>query len=97
MELDERINKLTEIAVKCGASRYIIRYIPAEKIVVTDQWVRWKCQFGCAVYGDNLCCPPFTPTPQETKQLIQEYNHALLIGFKIKASEHVKHRKKIQV
>ncbi|MHA1298388.1 MAG: DUF2284 domain-containing protein [Candidatus Helarchaeota archaeon] len=96
MEFDDRIKKLEEQAIKCGASPELTRYISADKIEVTDQWVRWKCQFGCPVYGKNLCCPPFTPNSEETKRLIKEYKHALLIGFKIKASEHVKLRKKIQ-
>jgi predicted metal-binding protein len=34
--------------------------IPASN-VVTAEWVRLKCQFGCDGYGNGLCCPPRTP------------------------------------
>ena len=96
MELDDRISNLIETAVKYGASRELIKYISADKIVVSGQWVRWKCMFGCLLYGNTLCCPPFIPRPQETKNFIQEYTHALLIGFKGDLSDPLKHHKKMQ-
>ncbi|NVM02812.1 MAG: DUF2284 domain-containing protein [Candidatus Helarchaeota archaeon] len=80
-EINELIKFLTDAAVKWGASRELTKYIPANKVVV-DGWPRWKCMFGCEVYGNRLCCPPFVPSPEETKKLIAEYKHALLIGFK---------------
>ena len=33
--------------------------------VVTDPWVRFKCQFGCRGYGKSYGCPPDTPTPEQ--------------------------------
>ncbi len=50
--------------------------------VATAAWVRMKCQFGCGGYGSNLCCPPFTPTPDETRRVIDCYKTALLIHCK---------------
>lgn len=47
--------------------------------VVTAPWVRWKCQFGCGGYGSNLCCPPHSPTPEQTRCLLDSYNQAVLI------------------
>ncbi len=47
--------------------------------VVTAPWVRLKCQFGCGGWGSNLCCPPHTPTPEETAKVIACYTQALLI------------------
>jgi predicted metal-binding protein len=35
--------------------------------VFTEAWVRMKCQFGCSMYGRGLCCPPRTPTPEDTR------------------------------
>lgn len=36
--------------------------------VVTAAWVRWKCQFGCGDgYNKGYCCPPETPTHEETR------------------------------
>ncbi|MFX0132374.1 MAG: DUF2284 domain-containing protein [Candidatus Hodarchaeota archaeon] len=82
VELDELIKILTDYAVdKGGASKELTKYIPTSKVVV-EGWPRWKCTFGCEVYGNTLCCPPFVPSPDETKKLLNEYKHALLIGFK---------------
>ncbi len=47
--------------------------------VVTAQWVRLKCQFGCGGYGRRLTCPPFSPTPEQTRSMLDEYKHVLLI------------------
>jgi predicted metal-binding protein len=50
--------------------------------IVTAAWVRLKCQFGCAGYNTNCCCPPHTPTPQQTRAVIDCYTRALLIHCK---------------
>jgi len=47
--------------------------------VVTAPWVRMKCQFGCDGYGDRLTCPPYSPTPEQTRQILDSYQKALLI------------------
>jgi len=49
--------------------------------VVTAAWVRLKCQFGCDCYGQCLVCPPFTPTPQQMRQVLDAYSRAVLIHF----------------
>jgi predicted metal-binding protein len=46
--------------------------------VQTGQWVRWKCQFGCGGYGSSLCCPPHSPTPSQTRSMLDEYQRAVL-------------------
>ena len=47
--------------------------------VFTAEWVRRKCQYGCDGFGEHLTCPPYSPTPQETRRLLDEYTTALLI------------------
>lgn len=47
--------------------------------VFTAPWVRMKCQFGCAGYGETLCCPPHTPTPDEMRKILDSYTHGLLL------------------
>jgi predicted metal-binding protein len=59
-----------------------LRLIPAEIIVVSD-WVRLKCRYGCDNYGKRLGCPPFSPTPDETRAVISEYRYAVLARFKV--------------
>ena len=45
--------------------------------VVTANWVRLKCQFGCGGYNKRYTCPPFTPTPEFTQKMLSEYSKAL--------------------
>jgi predicted metal-binding protein len=47
--------------------------------VHTAPWVRMKCQFGCPAYGERLCCPPHTPTPEQTRKLLDSYHWAILL------------------
>ena len=63
-----------------------LRLIPTEIIVVAD-WVRLKCRYGCDNYGKHLCCPPFTPTPKETRIILSEYRHAVLARFEAKSDQ----------
>ena len=46
--------------------------------VVTGAWVGWKCRYGCGSYGSSLVCPPYTPTPEETRRTLDEYSTAVL-------------------
>ncbi len=59
------------------------------KTVVTASWVRWKCQYGCSGYNSSLCCPPHSPTPEQTRALLDCYQRALLVhcppGLNVKA------------
>ena len=58
--------------------------------VVTAEWVRLKCQFGCSHFGMNLCCPPHTPTPEVTQKVINSYGKALLLYQRLKKEEMTK-------
>jgi predicted metal-binding protein len=46
--------------------------------VVTGQWVRWKCQFGCGGFGASLVCPPHSPAPDQTRKMLDEFHRAVL-------------------
>jgi predicted metal-binding protein len=70
------IDKFAELACRLGAQE--AKAIDASS-VVTAAWVRLKCQFGCDGYGESFCCPPNTPTPQETRAVIDCYRRAILI------------------
>ena len=58
--------------------------------VVTAQWVRAKCLFGCP-YKINYTCPPQTPTPDETRKILDSYSRAILFHIE---SSHSKERGK---
>ncbi|MBN1973877.1 MAG: DUF2284 domain-containing protein [Sedimentisphaerales bacterium] len=49
--------------------------------VVTAPWVRLKCQFGCDGYGQCLVCPPFTPTPEQMRKVLDSYNRSIIMHF----------------
>lgn len=66
------IRKAKELGAK-GA-----KIIPA-KSIVTAEWVRLKCQFGCDCYGRRLTCPPYSPTPEQTGKMLSRYKYGLLI------------------
>ena len=46
--------------------------------IYTAPWVRMKCQFGCGGYGQSYVCPPFTPTPEEMRKVLDSYRKAIL-------------------
>jgi predicted metal-binding protein len=68
----------TFVQKACELGMVDARIIEA-KSVVTAPWVRMKCQFGCGGYNKGLCCPPYTPTPQQTQEVLNSYTRALLI------------------
>lgn len=51
----------------------------APGLVVTAEWVRLKCQFGCDGYGQCRTCPPDSPTPGQTRRVLDEYSRAILL------------------
>jgi len=68
--------KLSERAVELGA---LDAKVVIASEVFTGEWVRLKCQFGCGMYGSSLCCPPHSPTPDQTRRMLDEYSTAVLL------------------
>jgi predicted metal-binding protein len=58
--------------------------------IVTAEWVRMKCQFGCPGFGMRLCCPPHTPTPEVTRKVIDSYEKAILLHRRLKKGDRSK-------
>lgn len=79
MEKMDELSRFCGLAVQLGAVDP--KLIRADQVVIRD-WTRWKCQFGCGSYGKSLKCPPYTPTPDETRALLKEYEYALLFRSK---------------
>ena len=73
-----RLRRYARMALEGGATT--AKVIPAQKVVTAD-WVRLKCQYGCSGYGKRLGCPPRTPTPEETRRVIAEYRWAVIYVF----------------
>ncbi len=55
--------------------------------VVTAAWVRFKCQFGCQEHGSSYCCPPDTPTPEQTRAVLDCYERAMLFHIEVPDSK----------
>ena len=58
--------------------------------IVTAEWVRMKCQFGCTGYGLTLCCPPYSPPPEVTRKVVDSYGKAILIHRRTKKGNKAK-------
>ena len=67
--------RLVKAALETGAIR-AKAVDPAA--VETGEWVRWKCRFGCGGYGSSLVCPPRSPTPSQTRAMLDQYKLAIL-------------------
>lgn len=73
----EELVKLAALADTQGARSAVIG---TSEVVVAD-WVRFKCRYGCKGYAKHLSCPPYSPSPEETRRMLAEYDHALLLRF----------------
>ena len=73
---DQNLGSQVNLALKMGALD--AKLINAKNIVVAD-WVRLKCQYGCGAYGKSLTCPPYSPTPQQMRQILSAYSTAILM------------------
>jgi predicted metal-binding protein len=70
------IKELRERAIKLGAGESKMIDV---KTVKTAAWVRYKCQYGCAGFGENLTCPPYSPTPEQTQKILNSFRKGILI------------------
>ena len=63
-------------AVELGAKE--AKVVPTSQ-VFTGEWVRLKCQYGCGAYASSRNCPPYSPTPDRTRKILDEYKTAILV------------------
>ena len=86
-----------KLARKHGISKVVV--IATKDVHVAD-WVRLKCKYGCKKYGRSWCCPPETPSPEQTRALLAEYDKALLlkgslVNLDFYRENHQKRRKQV--
>jgi len=70
--------------------------------ICVAEWVQLKCKYGCKKFGKSWCCPPETPTPDQTKTLLNEYTKAMLLCGSTRSTHfyrdnHQKRRKQVHV
>lgn len=49
-----------------------------------QQWVRFKCMFGCSTYGKKGSCPPEVPSIPECREFFNEYQDIVVIQLRVK-------------
>lgn len=76
---DKDMAILEEIAKKAGASAVKVVDVATVK---RGAWPRMKCQYGCAQYGSNLCCPSYTPDISFMDRFLREYRWGLLVQYR---------------
>lgn len=54
-----------------------VRPVAAESVKVTG-WADLRCRFGCSRYGSPHC-PPNSPSPEKTREVLKDYTHAVLL------------------
>ena len=64
------------------------KLISVDKVKI-EEWSRWKCRYGCKAFGKHLNCPPYVPSPEETRRLIMCYERAIVARFDAKPNKGV--------
>lgn len=80
---EEKFQFLVKLALEKGAAD--AKVISTKKVVVEDRVVL-KCKIGCTNYGKTLACPPYTPSAEEFRKIVGEYNYAVFMKFKSNAT-----------
>jgi hypothetical protein len=44
------------------------------------EWVRWKCTYGCPLFGKDFYHAPGAPDAESMKKVLQEYRTAILLN-----------------
>jgi len=73
---NEVYNLLIQHAITLGCEQ---AYLISTGSIVVGRWVQLKCRYGCNEYNKKLTCPPYSPTYDEMKEILKEYNNALLL------------------
>ncbi len=81
--MDDKTEALLKRSLELGAEN--AKIIDTSSVVV-EEWVRWKCLYGCAFCGKDAYHPPIAPDADSTKKVMKEYSKAILMtGSKGKA------------
>ncbi len=82
-EMKNKVEQLLKRSLELGAEK--AKIIDTSSIVI-EEWVRWKCLYGCAFCGKDAYHPPYAPDAESTKKIMKEYGKAVLMtGSKGKA------------
>ena len=68
---------LLQRAFELGAEK--AKIIDPETVAVAE-WVRWKCQYGCPLFGKDPFHQPLAPDADSMKKVLKEYTKAILLS-----------------
>jgi predicted metal-binding protein len=51
--------------------------------VPVQQWVRFKCMYGCSSYGKTATCPPAVPSIPECREFFASYQAIVVIHLHV--------------
>ena len=74
---DEAMDSLLKKALELGAEK--AKLIDTNTVVV-EEWVKWKCRYGCPLYGKDAYHPPCAPDAEATGRMLREYKRAILMN-----------------
>jgi predicted metal-binding protein len=80
----EQASQWVEVARRLGAAE---AKVISPETVVTAPWVRLKCQYGCGGWGQRLTCPPHSPTPKQTRAVLDCYRLAILVHHPVQVRD----------
>jgi predicted metal-binding protein len=78
MPKNDDYSVLEKFALDLGVAS--AKIISTEKVVVEDR-VRLKCMV-CPYYGKNLKCPPYTPSIEKFRRMLNDYSTAMIVKLK---------------
>ncbi|GBE58452.1 hypothetical protein BMS3Abin01_01392 [bacterium BMS3Abin01] len=77
MTVGEKIEVLLDKALDMGADKAKIIDVGS---VVVEEWVFWKCQYGCPLYNRDSLHPPCAPGSGSTRKVLGEFTKAILLN-----------------
>lgn len=75
--MEDKFGHLVQRALDLGADK--AKIIDTSTAVV-EEWVRWKCLYGCALHGKDACHPPCAPDAESARKVMREYSKAVLLN-----------------
>jgi predicted metal-binding protein len=73
---DDCLEAIEQMAKQLGFRE--IQLLHTQEIVIA-RWVGLKCRYGCSNFGTSWCCPPAAPDIETIRELLSEYELALLL------------------
>ena len=77
MAAPQELEAFCNEARQAGALDAVVVSPPEQ--VFTATWVRLRCEYGCSEYGQCFTCPPYSPSPETTRRILNEYHVAILL------------------